>query len=124
MAKIEKDNHRQIFGAWGETQAAAYLEKHGLQILARNYRTSKGELDIIARDGDALVFIEVKTRKNLDFGYPEEAVTPTKIGHLLEAAESYLLGHLEEQSWRLDVIAIEGRQGQDDPEIEWFQDVR
>jgi putative endonuclease len=124
MAKIEKDNHRQIFGAWGEAQAAAFLEKKGLKILARNYRTNKGELDLIARDGEDLVFIEVKTRKNLDFGYPEEAVTANKIGHLIEAAEAYLFEHIEEQSWRLDVIAIQGIQGQENPDIEWFQDVQ
>lgn len=124
MAKIEKNNQRQIFGAWGESPAAAFLEKNGLKILARNYRTAKGELDLIARDGENLVFVEVKTRKNLDFGYPEEAVTPIKIEHLIEAAEAYMLEHLEEQSWRLDVIAIEGKQGQDNPEIEWFQDVQ
>lgn len=124
MAKIEKSKYRQILGAWGESRAADFLQQQGLTLLGKNFRTAAGEIDLIAQDGDELVFVEVKTRSSADFGYPEEAVTETKIEHLLEASESYLLEHLEVQSWRLDVIAIQGKPGEDTPEIEWFKDVR
>lgn len=124
MAKIEKSKYRQILGAWGESRAADFLQQQGLTLLGKNFRTAAGEIDLIVQDGDELVFVEVKTRSSADFGYPEEAVTETKIEHLLEASESYLLEHLDVQSWRLDVIAIQGKPGEDAPEIEWFKDVR
>ncbi len=124
MAKIEKSKYRQILGAWGESRAADFLQQQGLTLLGKNFRTAAGEIDLIAQDGDELVFVEVKTRSSADFGYPEEAVTETKIEHLLEVSESYLLEHLEVQSWRLDVVAIQGKPGEDAPEIEWFKDVR
>lgn len=124
MARSEKNNYRQIIGAWGEKQAADFLSLHGVPVVARNYRTSAGEIDLIAKEGNELVFVEVKTRSSLNYGYPEEAVTAQKIEHLLEAAESYLLEHLEIQTWRMDVIAIQGKPGAENPVIEWFKDVR
>ena len=124
MAKQEKDRYRQIVGAWGEHQAAGFLLANGLQVLEKNYRTSEGEIDLIARDGDEIVFVEVKTRTNLNFGFPEEAVTEEKLEHLTTAAELYLLEYLEEQDWRIDVIAIQGKPGDESPEFEWFKDAR
>ncbi len=122
MAQKEKDRYRQVIGAWGEDQAAEYLIKQGLTILERNYRTREGEVDLIARDGDTLIFVEVKTRTNQEFGYPEEAVTEEKIEHIHNVAEDYLVEHLEVTDWRIDVIAIQGKPGSQDPEFEWFQD--
>ena len=90
----------QAIGEKGELLAQEYLKKQGYEIVETNKRFSRFcEIDIIAKQKDTLVFVEVKTRSSADFGYPEEAVTETKIEHLLEASESYLLEHLDVQSW-------------------------
>ena len=122
MAQREKDRYRQIIGAWGEDLAAAYLIKNGLTILQRNFRTRQGEVDLIATDKSTLVFVEVKTRTNEDYGFPEESVTDEKLDHLQNAAEEYLAEHLEVKDWRVDVIAIQGKPNESEPQIEWFQD--
>jgi putative endonuclease len=122
MAQKEKNRYRQIIGAWGEDQAAEYLIEHGLSILQRNFRTSDGEIDLIASENDTLVFVEVKTRTNDHYGFPEEAVTEEKMDHLYTVVEEYLSEHLEVENWRIDVVAIQGKPGEDKPEIEWFQD--
>lgn len=103
---------QQHVGRWGEQAAADYLEKQGYQILARNFRTEHGEVDIIARQENVLVFVEVKARSSNRFGYPEHSVTPRKRQHILSAAEKYILEHPKFQTWRVDVIAVEGETGE------------
>ena len=98
-------------GGWGEQAAAEYLEKQGYTILARNYRAGHGEVDIIARMKNVLVFVEVKTRSSNRYGYPEHSVTPRKQTHILSAAEKYILDHPEFSTWRLDVIAVDSETG-------------
>ncbi|MFA6130916.1 MAG: YraN family protein [Patescibacteria group bacterium] len=99
---------RRIFGDAGERFAEKELIRKGYRILARQYRTPVGEIDLIARLGKEIIFVEVKTRRNHVFGYPEEAVTKKKVQSLLSAASSYLRkNHLEDAPWRLDVVAIE-----------------
>ncbi|MBW7842886.1 MAG: YraN family protein [Ignavibacterium sp.] len=103
MTEINKKD----FGKDGEEIAAKYLLKKGFEILKRNYRFSHGEIDIIAKDGDTLVFVEVKTRKNLEHGEPEYAITKKKIQQLKKIAELYLFDkQIEEADCRFDVIAI------------------
>ncbi len=102
---------RQRVGRWGEQAAAEYLEKQGYQILARNFRSSREEIDIVARQENALVFVEVKTRSSNRYGYPEHSVTPRKRQRILRAAETYILEHPEFRTWRVDVIAVEGETG-------------
>jgi len=118
----QKDRYRQVIGAWGEDQAAEYLVKNGLKILQRNYRSREGEIDLIASDGDTLVFVEVKTRTNDAYGFPEEAVTEEKMEHIYNVAEEYLADHLEIEAWRIDVIAIQGKPDAAEPQFEWFKD--
>ena len=122
MGRQEKDRYRQIIGAWGEDQAASFLLENGLQIVGRNYRTPDGEIDLIALEGNTVVFVEVKTRTNMNFGFPEESVTEEKLDHLSGAAEEYLAGHLEFEDWRIDVVSIQGKPGATDIEFEWFKD--
>lgn len=106
---------RRIWNRWfgdrGEREAARFLRGRGLRILERGYRTAQGEIDLIARDGDTLVFVEVKSRRA---GEPAEAVTPAKQKRLTLAALHYLRRHdLLEQRCRFDVVAIvwpDGRQ--------------
>jgi putative endonuclease len=95
---------RRLLGARGEHEAARWLRRQGFRILVRGYRTPRGEVDLIAREGDTLVFIEVKTRRA---GEPAEAVTPEKQQRLTRAALHFLKRHrlLEERS-RFDVVAL------------------
>lgn len=94
----------RLLGDRGEREAARVLRRQGMRILLRGYRTPRGEIDLIARDGDTLVFIEVKTRRQ---GVPAEAVTPEKQRRLTLAAYHFLKHHqLLEQRCRFDVVAI------------------
>jgi putative endonuclease len=88
----------------------------------RNARTSYGELDIVARQKEVTVFVEVKTRRTATFGPPEVAITPRKREHLLSAAQAFLQDHPEwDGDWRIDVIAIRQLHPQEPPEIVHFE---
>lgn len=94
-------------GQQGEDLAAAFLKKNGLRIRARNVRLKSGEIDLVAQDGDTLVFVEVKARTSNLFGSPLEAVDNRKIRQVSRAAQEYLLRqNLPEQAMRFDVIGI------------------
>ncbi len=94
-------------GHRGERIAAAYLTDAGLLVLDRNWRCREGELDIVARDGDALVFCEVKTRRGVGFGHPVEAVTATKQRRLRTLAQRWLAAHEEHApDLRFDVVGV------------------
>jgi putative endonuclease len=104
------------FGARGEREAARFLRRQGIRVLTRGYRTWQGEIDLVARDGDVLVFVEVKTRRR---GCPAEAVTPEKQRRLTLAALSFLKRHgLLEQRYRFDIVAIIWPEGRGRPEVE------
>jgi putative endonuclease len=107
-------------GAEGERMAEAFLRKRGYEILARNRETLHKELDIVAKDGKCLVFVEVKTRQDLDEGDPLEAVTPAKQRALARAAMGYLAEHpeLPDLDTRFDVIGIDFHTGDGEPQIE------
>lgn len=94
-------------GTRGENIAAAYLESKGFSIIARNYRQKSGEIDIICKDGDTHVFVEVKTRKDHGFGHPTEAVTSRKQMQIYRTALMYLSSNdLFEEPVRFDVIGV------------------
>ena len=94
-----------------EKKAALYLQKKGYEILEQNFYTFFGEIDLIAKDGETIVFIEVKYRKNLKSGYPQEAVTYTKRQKIIKSAEYYLYQkRVEEKPCRFDVIAAAGNE--------------
>jgi putative endonuclease len=95
-------------GKKGEELAAEYLSSLGYEILERNYRFEKSEVDIIARIGNDLVFVEVKTRTTALFGNPEEAVSAAKRKKMIQAAENYLETKQSGLEPRFDVIAITG----------------
>lgn len=117
------------YGDHGEDLAARYLEKSGYQILDRNYRFERSELDLVAFSpaeeggpGSELVFVEVKIRSGLGFGRPEEAVSDAKRRHLVRAAQAYLHERrLEKARCRFDVISIVDRHGSGEPEIQHFE---
>lgn len=100
---------RLSLGAWGEEVAVAHLRRKGLKILDRNVRTPVGELDIVARQKRILVFVEVKTRRCLSHGFPQEAVGATKQRQILRSAQWYMAERrLEGQQSRFDVVAVRG----------------
>ena len=94
-------------GKHGEDLACRELRRRGYAVLARRYRTRWGEIDIVARDGDTLVFVEVKTRRSAGFGGPIAAVDFTKQRRLINMARSYLMGvHGPEPPCRFDVVGV------------------
>ena len=102
------NQHRRRLGQWGETLAATRLEDEGYLIVDRNWRCSIGEIDIVAQDGDVLVFAEVKTRQSLNFGSPEESITARKGQRLIDLGVQYCSEHeLDDVEWRIDIVAIE-----------------
>lgn len=103
--------HNQTVGQWGEETATSYLDERGYEIVARNTRTPYGEIDIVARQGDTTIFIEVKTLTSSKNFFPEQNVTVRKREHMLACAEHYAAENAIDH-WQIDVIAIEGRQGQ------------
>lgn len=94
-------------GAWGEDLALRYLIKHGYRLVERNYRTRRGEIDLILRKEGTLVFVEVKLRRGTGFGDPLEAVTPRKQATLRYLAERYLaVRDPDFDTVRFDVVGI------------------
>jgi putative endonuclease len=101
-------DYKQRLGQRGEDIAAAHLREQGYQILARNWRCPAGELDIVAREGETLAFVEVRTRRGDRYGTPEESITPAKQAKLVELAQTYLQENdLSDENWRIDVVALE-----------------
>lgn len=99
-------------GREGEVLAARLLTGKGYRILARNYRTAGGEVDLVCQDGDTLVFVEVKTRSAGSLGRPDQAVTRVKRGRLVRAAAAFLSEHDGwERPCRFDVVAVVDRDG-------------
>ena len=99
--------HRQQFGKKGEIDAVKYLKKNGYRIIEQNYRTKLGEIDIIAKDGKTLVFVEVKARKSSHFGSPKWAVTPKKQRTISMVALYYLKATRQSRAKaRFDVVSI------------------
>ena len=99
---------RRDTGIRGEKLAKDFLKKRGYRILETNYRCPEGEIDIVARHKDFLVFIEVRAKTSLEFGSPEESITPTKKGRLRATASHYQQTHNDlPLLWRIDVVAVE-----------------
>ena len=97
----------QKLGEWGEKVAADHLVSQGMVVLDRNWRTASGEIDIIARDGDAVVFCEVKTRRGSVYGDPAEAVTTYKTRRLRTLAAQWLaITRVRPSQVRFDMVKV------------------
>ena len=100
-------NQRQKFGEKGESMAARYLKTTGYKIIEKNYRTQLGEIDIIAQDGKTIVFVEVKSRRSVQFGSPKWAITPQKQRKISMVALQYLKKTDQSSAKaRFDVVTI------------------
>jgi putative endonuclease len=114
--KLQEKHHTRWFGSEGERIAEEFLRERGCRILEKNYRNAYGEIDLIAEEGEILVFVEVKWRKDPSLAPPEASVNFRKQHRLHRAALGYLSdGGWMERPCRFDVVSILGR------EIEWFQ---
>ncbi len=99
---------RRDTGILGEKLAGDFIRKRGYRIIETNYRCPEGEIDIVARHEDHLAFIEVRTKRSLDFGSPEESITLAKQKKVRAVAAHYLQTHENLPSlWRIDVVAVE-----------------
>ena len=99
---------RAGLGARAETLAADYLARQGLVLVARNFRTRRGEIDVIVRDRDTLVFVEVRLRSRVAYGGAAASITPAKRARLLAAAHAYLATLAREPPCRFDAILLDG----------------
>jgi putative endonuclease len=112
----------KALGSKGEDLAVQYLKKKGFKVIERNYHCSAGEIDLIAREKNTLVFVEIKTRSSSDFGLPQDAVDRFKQRKMIETARYYLAEHhlTEDIPARFDVVAI--HLTPDGPHIELIKD--
>lgn len=111
-------------GNYGEDLACEYLKKKGYAIIERNYRIRGGEIDIVVRDGETLVFVEVKTRYSRDFGPPAESMTFWKIRALLKTAKFYVQKvNWGDKEYRLDFVGVDFADSRENPKIELIRNI-
>lgn len=111
-------------GNYGEDLACEYLKKQGYKILERNFRIRGGEVDIVARDGDYLVFVEVKARYSHDYGPPAESITSWKIKALKKTALFYVVKvYWGNRPYRIDVVTIDFADNRENPKIELIKNI-
>ena len=112
---------QQDHGLWGETIALNLLKEEGLTVVEKNWRYKRAEIDIIARENDILVFVEVKMRSYSDFGLPEATVTKRKQQLLIDAAMAYMRSIGHEWEIRFDIVTVLGAPG-GKTEVKHFRD--
>ncbi|PZE80392.1 YraN family protein [Curtobacterium sp. MCBD17_032] len=105
--RIPADQRRST-GMTGERHAVEWLERRGFQIIDRNWRCARGEIDVVARTGDTIVFVEVKTRTGQSAGHPFEAVTPQKLARIRRLVPAWFHANRDETARviRIDCIAV------------------
>ena len=119
-----KSKNNLLLGRLGEKEAEKYLSSNNYKIIARNFRTRNGEIDIVAQENNILVFVEVKTRRNNKFGLPEEAITPWKIRALIRAAQYFLLTKNKlSSSYRIDVVSIKLDENDKPEQIKLYKNI-
>ncbi|MBO4612628.1 MAG: YraN family protein [Bacteroidaceae bacterium] len=114
--------HNEL-GRWGEDLAIDYLERKGYMILERDWKSGHRDIDIIARTADSIVFVEVKTRRNRDFGEPYEAINYSKQRNLIAAINHYIRYKRIDLNVRFDIISVV-LHNTTEPEIQHIEDVR
>ncbi|MGI6152393.1 MAG: YraN family protein [Christensenellaceae bacterium] len=112
--------YNQKIGKTGEDAVCVYIEKGGGEVLARNYRCAYGEIDVIARQGATICFVEVKTRTSKRYGSAAEAVTPAKMAKIRETALHYIAEHVDSDcNFRFDVAEVYLQNGM--PDIHYIE---
>jgi putative endonuclease len=119
---MAKNLHAKSFGKWGEEKATIYYQQLGFEIIARNVHTPYGEIDLIVKDQTGIIFVEVKTRSSMSFGYPQESITKLKQEHMIKSADAFLQEHPEfEDHWTIDVLSIQKLTGTNEIYFERFE---
>ena len=113
--------HNEL-GKWGEDIASEYLIHNGYQIVERDWKSGRRDIDIIATDGNEVIFVEVKTRRNCLYGAPEEAVDYRKLQSLRLAINHYIKSHRINSEVRFDIISVVGTIGHE-PKIDHIKGV-
>ena len=116
-------NKKIQLGKFGEKIAEKYLKNKGYGIIAKNFYSREGEIDLICQKNGIVFFIEVKTRTNQNFGWPEEAVTDQKLEKIAAAAEKYLTENKINGEWQIDIISVIIDQGLKKAKIKHFQNI-
>ena len=111
---------RAVAGRAAEDLAARFLDSQGLSVVARNFRTKRGEIDLVARDGATLVFVEVRFRRSESHGGAAESITAAKQARMVAAAQVYLLRQRGDPPCRFDAILLDAL---DPARIDWRRDV-
>ncbi len=116
------DNSRAEFGRMAEDMALRYLQKHDLALLARNFRSRFGEIDLIMRENNTIIFVEVRSRKNSAFLHPVETIDNSKRNKIRKTSQVFMqkTSVLNHCNWRFDVITLIGR-SEHGMKIEWFK---
>ncbi len=110
-------------GNKGETLAARYFKSTGYEIIARNFRHGRAEIDLIVRKDDWVLFVEVKTRQSTDFGEPEEFVLPGQVSRIYDAAEEWIFSTDWKGHIRFDIVSVKlSDDPEGEPEIEHLED--
>jgi len=112
---------RRELGNYGEQLAVKFLKNHGYQILATNFRSNKNEIDIIIKDDQEIVFIEVKTRSSITRELPEYAVNYHKLQNIINAAQQWMTDNNYQGYWRIDTISIIINFYQKTAQLKWFK---
>ncbi len=113
---------RVELGEKGEKLAVDFLRKKGYRIVATNFRSPLGEVDLVAQEGDTTIFVEVKTRKSVECGMPQESITRAKQSQILKTALMYLKKNgLGNGNYRFDVVSILFKEDDNKPDIELFE---
>lgn len=120
---MSQETQAQIQGRNGEDIACSFLLQNGYTVVERNYRVKGGEIDVIAIKNDELVFVEVKTRSSLQYGYPEESVSRQKKIRVTRAARQYLGKYPVLPLYRFDIIAIHIVSAQSVPCVSHFENI-
>ncbi|MBI3380109.1 YraN family protein [Candidatus Gottesmanbacteria bacterium] len=119
-----KLRRNKTLGFLGEELASKYLRSHGLTIVERNFHKRYSEIDIVAIDGQTLVFVEVKTRIGNKFGTPEESITPWKMQNLVRSANFYKLLHPKSpESLRIDMVSVVLLTPERIDKITWYKNI-
>jgi len=122
--KASSQSKKRIQGDKAEALACSYLQKHSLILLEKNFATRAGEVDLIMRDKndtETLIFVEVRYRKNQDFGGAAASVTSKKQQRIIKAALAYQQQNAPQSSMRFDVVAVEGDNSDKDMNIDWIK---
>ncbi len=116
------DNSRAEFGRMAEDLALRYLQKHDLALLARNFRSRFGEIDLIMRENNTIIFIEVRSRKNSAFLHPVETIDNSKRNKIRKTSQVFMqkTSVFNHCNWRFDVVTLIGR-SEHGMKIEWFK---